>query len=224
VLPEAARLWADRDDAHRILEHDGPHAAAIHYLRVQGMLPRSRLKRAALRLSRFRRTSLVAEVAFMLAHERQSTRDYEPDTDRLAVGGVPVIMAGGHGYREGTVAGAVAKRRQRMFYASAAALRRVAAHVATTRADAVRRARRHRRYEQVPGKLVVTRIGHGARPRIAWRDEYGRAAEAPLGGASLAQARDRRRGAGRVDAAEVAHEVRGPVERGVEVVEPQGHL
>jgi hypothetical protein len=86
--------------------------------------------------------------------------------------------AGGHGYYEGTVAGAVAKRRQRMFYASAAALRRVAAYVATTRADA---ARRHRRYEQVTGKLIVTRIGHGARPRLAWRDERGRAADGPLG-------------------------------------------
>ena len=92
--------------------------------------------------------------------------------------------AGGHGYREGTVAGAVAKRRQRMLYASAAALRRVAGYVATTRADAVRRARRHRRYEQVSGKLVVTGIGHGARPRIAWPDEHGRAADAPLGAIS----------------------------------------
>lgn len=96
VLPEAARLRADRDDAHRILERDGPRMAAIHYLQVQGMLPRSTVKRAALRLSRFRRSGLIAEVAFMLAHERQSTRDYEPDTDRLAAGGVPVIMAGGH--------------------------------------------------------------------------------------------------------------------------------
>ena len=71
-----------------------------------------------------------------------------------------------HGYYEGAAAVAVAKRRQRMFYASAAALRRVAAYVAITRADAVRRARLHRRYEQVPGKLIVTRIGHGARPGI----------------------------------------------------------
>jgi site-specific recombinase XerD len=90
----------------------------------------------------------------------------------------------GHGYHEGTVAGAVAKRRQRMFYASAAALGRVAAYVATTRADAVRRARRHRRYEQLPGKLVVTRISHGARRRIAWRDDHGQAADAPLGAIS----------------------------------------
>lgn len=45
---------------------------------------------------------------------------------RLREGGYLLTLevpdaAGGHGYREGTVAGAVAKRRQRMFYASAAA-------------------------------------------------------------------------------------------------------
>jgi hypothetical protein len=61
-----------------------------------------------------------------------------------------------------------------MFYASAAALRRVAAYMATTRADAVRRARRHRRYEQVPGKLVVTRVSHGAaQARLARRARPG---------------------------------------------------
>jgi integrase len=108
---------------------------------------------------------------------------------RLREGGCLLTLevpdaAGGHGYYEGTVAGAVAKRRQRMFYASAAALRRVAAYAATTRAEAVRRARRHRRYEQVPGKLIVTRIGHGTRPRLAWRDEHGRAADVPLGAIS----------------------------------------
>jgi hypothetical protein len=53
--------------------------------------------------------------------------------------------ADGHEYCEGTAAGAVAKRRQRMFYAS------VAAYAATTWADAIRCNRRHRRYEQVRG-------------------------------------------------------------------------
>lgn len=76
---------------------------------------------------------------------------------RLREGGCLLTLevpdaAGGHGYYEGTVAGAVAKRRQRMFYASAAALRRVAAYAATTRADAVRRARRAgHRDRRVPG-------------------------------------------------------------------------
>ena len=51
---------------------------------------------------------------------------------RLREGGCLLTLevpdaAGGRGYYEGTVAGAVAKRRQRMFRASAAALRRVAA-------------------------------------------------------------------------------------------------
>jgi site-specific recombinase XerD len=105
---------------------------------------------------------------------------------RLREGGCLLTLevpdaASGDGYHEGTVAGAVAKRRQRMFYASAAALRRVAAYVATTRADAVRRARRHRRYEQVPGQMIVTKISHGARPKVAWPDEHNRAADAPLG-------------------------------------------
>jgi uncharacterized membrane protein len=50
-----------------------------------------------------------------------------------------------------------------MFYASATALRRVAGYIATTRAEAIRRARRHRRYEQVPGKLIVTKVSHGRR-------------------------------------------------------------
>ena len=104
---------------------------------------------------------------------------------RLREGGCLLTLevpdaVGGHGYYEGTVAGAVAKRRQRMFYASAAALRRVAGYVATTRADAVRRARRHRRYEQVPGKLIVTKD----RPR--------RAAAGSSGATSTAGRRTRR--------------------------------
>ncbi|MGH3407354.1 MAG: site-specific integrase [Streptosporangiaceae bacterium] len=80
----------------------------------------------------------------------------------------------GHGYHEGSVAGAVAKRRERMFYASAAALQRVAGYIATTRAEAVRRAQRHRRYDQMPGKLIVTKVSHGARRKLCWRDDQGR--------------------------------------------------
>lgn len=53
---------------------------------------------------------------------------------------VPDAVAG-HCYYEGSVAGAVAKRRERMFYASAAALRRVAGYVATTRRLRARRRR-----------------------------------------------------------------------------------
>ncbi len=93
---------------------------------------------------------------------------------------VPDATAG-HRYYEGSVAGAVAKRRERMFYASAASLQRVAGYIATTRAGAIRRARRHRRYDQIPGKLIVTRVSHGARPKLCWRDDLGRAGEARIG-------------------------------------------
>jgi site-specific recombinase XerD len=105
---------------------------------------------------------------------------------RLREGGCLLTMevpdaVAGLGYHEGSVAGAVAKRRERMFYASAAALRRVAGYIATTRAEAIRRARRHHRYEQNPGKLIVTKVGHGARRKLCWRDEQGRTGEAPVG-------------------------------------------
>jgi hypothetical protein len=89
--------------------------------------------------------------------------------------------AAGQCYYEGSVAGAVAKRRERMFYASAVALQRVAGYIATTRAEAIRRARRHHRYDQMPGKLIVTRVSHGARRKLCWRDEQGQTGEAPVG-------------------------------------------
>jgi site-specific recombinase XerD len=111
---------------------------------------------------------------------------------RLREGGCLLTLevpeaATGHRYYEGNVAGAVAKRRERMFYASAAALQRVAGYIATTRAEAIRRAQRHHRYDQTPGKLIVTRVSHSARPRLAWRDEHGRAADVPLGAIGPAQ-------------------------------------
>jgi site-specific recombinase XerD len=105
---------------------------------------------------------------------------------RLGEGGCLLTLevpeaAAGHSYYEGSVAGAVAKRRERMFYASAAALQRVAGYVATTRAEAIRRARRHRRYDQMPGKLIVTKVSHGARRTLYWRDDQGRTGEALVG-------------------------------------------
>jgi site-specific recombinase XerD len=104
----------------------------------------------------------------------------------LLIAEVPEVTSG-QGYYEGTVAGAVAKRRERMFHASAAALARVAAYVATTRAAAVRRARRRGAYDRLTGKLIVTRVGNGARRTLAWRDERGRAGEAPLGAVGPAE-------------------------------------
>jgi len=111
---------------------------------------------------------------------------------RLREGGCLLTLevpeaAAGHCYYEGSAAGAVAKRRERMFYASAAALRRVAGYIATTRAEAIRRARRHRRYDQMRGKLIVTKVSHGARRKLRWRDEQGRPAEAQVGAISPAE-------------------------------------
>jgi site-specific recombinase XerD len=99
---------------------------------------------------------------------------------------VPDAVAG-HCYHEGSIAGAVAKRRGRMFYASAAALRRVAGYMATTRSESARRARRNGRYDQMPGKLIVTRISRGPRQRLYWRDDEGRAGEAPVGAVGPAE-------------------------------------
>lgn len=95
MLPEAPRLRADRDAVQRTLERHGPHAAVIQYMGQRGILPGSRLKRAALRLALVRRTGFAADMAFMVTHER-SFSQYEPDTGTLAAGGVPVILAGGH--------------------------------------------------------------------------------------------------------------------------------
>jgi len=94
--------------------------------------------------------------------------------------------ADGHGYCEGSVAAAVAKRRERMFYASAAAVQRVAAYAATTRREAIRRAHRSGAYDQMAGKLIVTKISRGARRKLSWCDEQGRAGEAPISAISPA--------------------------------------
>lgn len=59
-------------------------------------------------------------------------------------------------------------------------MRRLAGYIATTQAAAVRRARRHRRYDQIQGKLIVTRVSHGARPKLRWRDDLGVAGEARI--------------------------------------------
>lgn len=105
---------------------------------------------------------------------------------RLREGGCLLTLevpdaVGGHGYREGTVAQAVAKRRERMFYASAAALRRVGAYVMATRRQTVRAAQRQGRYDRLPGKLIVTRVGAGPGRVLAWREESGRTGAAPIG-------------------------------------------
>jgi integrase len=104
---------------------------------------------------------------------------------RLREGGCLLTLevpdaVGGHRYYEGTVAGSVAKRRERMFYASAAALARVSGYTVTTRRQAVRVAQRHGRYDRLPGRLTVTKVSGGATWRLTWRDERGRTGSAAI--------------------------------------------
>ncbi len=87
-----------------------------------------------------------------------------------------------HGYTfyEGTVAAAIAKRRERMFYINADALNGIETYLATTRRAAIRQAQRAGRYDRLRGKLVVTRISRGRQRRLFWRDAAGNQAEAPI--------------------------------------------
>ncbi len=78
-----------------------------------------------------------------------------------------------HRYYEGTVAASVAKRRERMFYVSAAALQQVSAYIQTTRQEAIRNAHRRGRYEAIPNKVIVTRVGRGVARKLAWVDSNG---------------------------------------------------
>jgi site-specific recombinase XerD len=89
---------------------------------------------------------------------------------------VPHALSG-QVYYEGTVAAAIAKRRERMFYVSASALAGVTTYMATTRRAAIRRAQRQGRYDRVPGARIVTRISQGRDCRIGWEDRLDRRGE-----------------------------------------------
>jgi integrase len=89
---------------------------------------------------------------------------------------VPRALSG-QVYYEGTVAAAIAKRRERMFYVSAAALAGVTAYMATTRRAAIRRAQRQGRYDRMPGVRVVTGTSQGKDCRVGWEDRLGRRGE-----------------------------------------------
>ena len=91
---------------------------------------------------------------------------------------VPVPMIG-QVYCEGSVAAAIAKRRERSFYVPASTLSAIAGYIATTRRGAIGRAQRAGRYEQVAGKLIVTTAAAGQR-RLAWEDGLGRRGEFPV--------------------------------------------
>lgn len=91
---------------------------------------------------------------------------------------VPIPMIG-QVYCEGSVAAAIAKRRERSFYVPASTLSAIAGYIATTRRQAIGSAQRAGRYEQLAGKLIVTTATAKQR-RLAWEDGLGRRGEFPV--------------------------------------------
>ncbi|WP_052396358.1 hypothetical protein [Kutzneria sp. 744] len=86
----------------------------------------------------------------------------------------------GYAYYEGTVAAAIAKRSERMFYLNADALTGIETYLATTRRAAIRQARRAGRYDRLRGKQIVTKISQGRQRRVFWRDALGHKGDAPI--------------------------------------------
>ena len=89
---------------------------------------------------------------------------------------VPQALTG-QVYYEGTVAAAIAKRRERMINVSVSALDGIAAYMATSRRAAIRRAQRQGRYERVAGRRIVTRVSRGKDCTVAWADPTGHRGE-----------------------------------------------
>ncbi|MFA4081350.1 site-specific integrase [Mycobacteroides salmoniphilum] len=87
----------------------------------------------------------------------------------------------GRTYVEGTVAAAVAKNRERMFYVPAKVVDQISAYVATTRRAVILRAQRGRRYEALKDKLVVSAPPASHPYRLEWTDERGGTGRAPAG-------------------------------------------
>jgi site-specific recombinase XerD len=85
-------------------------------------------------------------------------------------------VTGGESYVRGRVAEAVAKGSARDYWVSRYAIKRLAAYIATTRAEAVRRAQQAGRYDCVDGRLLVKAIS--ARGVMSFEDERGRTGRA----------------------------------------------
>lgn len=83
---------------------------------------------------------------------------------------VPEALTSGL-YPEGTVAGAIAKRRERMFYTSISSVEGMRTYMETSRRAAVRRARRAGRYDRMPGRRVVTAVSPDR--KLSWVDASG---------------------------------------------------
>jgi site-specific recombinase XerD len=81
-------------------------------------------------------------------------------------------------YYPGRVAAAVAKHANRYFYVGAGALKAVEAYVATTRAQAVARARAEGRYENLRDRWLVREVTRSG--LVRWHDGSGVVSQAPL--------------------------------------------
>lgn len=75
-------------------------------------------------------------------------------------------------YQRGRVASAAAKNGSgRPFYVTTATVRRIAAYLATSRAEVVEAAQVEGRYDRLPDKLVVEYSGSAPTPLLRWVDE-----------------------------------------------------
>lgn len=92
---------------------------------------------------------------------------------------VPQALAGQQ-YCEGTVAQAVAKRSERMFYVGPDALAGVATYMSVARRAVIRRAQRAGRYDQVPGRKIVSEITGGRKRTVVWKDAQGQEGRTPV--------------------------------------------
>ncbi len=101
---------------------------------------------------------------------------------------VPVRRLDGGRYYRGRVAAEVTRsKKSRTFYVAAHAVGEIEAYVASSRANAVRRAQRTRVYQQLPEIRFVIEITRRLRPAVRWRTQAGVAGERPLDSLTVAE-------------------------------------
>jgi integrase len=89
-------------------------------------------------------------------------------------------LDGGRYYRGKVAAGVTRSKKDRTFYAAAAAIGEIEAYADSSRAWAVAQAQRKGLYERLPGTRVVTEFTRRARPVVRWRGLDGTPGERPL--------------------------------------------
>jgi pimeloyl-ACP methyl ester carboxylesterase len=95
VLPDAVRYVSEYDEIDQALTDHGWEAAALKFLALNGMLPKSPAIRTARWLALACRLGSAADLAFFLTHEVRQFVEYEIDFDGLARSEVSLILAGG---------------------------------------------------------------------------------------------------------------------------------